>query len=174
MVERPSTLKQEDRNKRLAWPRREGKAGAGRRWRRNGEKKPVGAGQRLRMLVWSPVLLRTPSSFISDPTPFPMQYVAYLRVPLAPAVSSTSNARFSSSSSFALSPFLLTPPLVLLLVDRQPPPLHSSFLLFDLLTPGQASPTVRQHSDVVCLDGPLSSLCSRRWLEQFCERYSRF
>lgn len=73
------------------------------------------------------------------------------------------------------SPLSSSPlPLVLLLVDRQPPPLQSSFLLFDLLTPGQASPTVRQHSDVVCLDGPLSSLCSRRWLEQFCERYPRF
>jgi len=65
---RVSTLKQEGWNERLAWPQEGARAGG--RWKRNGEEKPMGAGPRLWMLVWSPVLLRTPSSFISDPTPF--------------------------------------------------------------------------------------------------------
>lgn len=62
-----STLKQEDWNKRLAWPRvkvKPERAGGGE----GPVKKPAGAGPRLRMLVWCPVLLHhLPSSRTQPP-----------------------------------------------------------------------------------------------------------
>lgn len=151
-----STLKQEDWNKRLAWtargkvkPRRAG-GGEGT------EKKPVGAGLSLpRMLVWSPIPLRTPSSFISGPNPLSWRYVAHLRVPLLP-------------------PFLLL---------QRASPLHlSSFSFFISPSPYTfcsltSSPSVSVSNCSATLRRRLSRrpplLCSRRWQGQFRERHPR-
>lgn len=150
-VEATSTLKQEDWNKRLAWPRtQEGKspkrAGGGK----GTEKKPVGAGLRLLDAGYqSPVPCFVHTIFHRlgmDPTPFRGARHSWFLS--APAVSSTLTC-FSSRHL----PLYPPPPLLSLSLS-----LSLSFsLLLDLHTLGQRLPDC---SDVVCLDVPL--LCSRQ------------
>lgn len=144
---RAGTLKQEGWNERLAWS-----AAARKEPEREVEEDEVvekgtekretrmEAGPRLWMLVWSPVLLRTPSSFISEPTPFSGRVRAlssrgflcsrrffYFNVasPLHPPPWEASHLRISLS---LLSSSLLSPLLDLFTLRVSVSPLRSATL----------------------------------------------
>lgn len=151
-----STLKQEDWNKRLAWPR-EGKARAGPEVEKKRRRNRWGRGSVCGCWYGAQSCFahHLPSSRTQPP------FEAAVRGPssgsFAPAVSSTLTCFSSSHFSIFLLYLHFYHLLLLLLV--------LIFLL--LLDPRPTSPTVRQHSDVVCLDVPL--LCSRRWLDNFAD-----
>jgi len=141
-----STLKQEDWNKRLAWPR-EGKARAGPEVEKKRRRNRWGRGSVCGCWYGAQSCFahHLPSSRTQPP--FEAAVCGPSSGSFAPAVSSTLTCISSSSFSIFLLHLYLYRLFLLLLIF---------FLLFNLHTLDQ-SPTVWQHSDV-CLDVPL--LCS--------------
>lgn len=151
-----STLKQEDWNKRLAWPR-EGKARAGPEVEKKRRRNRWGRGSVCGCWYGAQSCFahHLPSS--RDPTPFRDSSTW-------PIFGFLCSRRFFYFNVLLLfiSLYLPLPSRVSLSLPRSLP-----FCSLTSAPSAAASPTVRQHSDVVCLDVPL--LCSRRWLDNFAD-----
>lgn len=151
-----STLKQEDWNKRLAWPR-EGKARAGPEVEKKRRRNRWGRGSVCGCWYGAQSCFahHLPSSRTQPPFETAVRGSSGF---FAPAVSSTLTCFFLFIFLYPPSP---SPPSPFRLPSAPWPP-H----------PRPVSPTVRQHSDVVCLNVPL--LCSRLMARQFRGRYLQF